>query len=86
MTDVADEWATRAVATPTPDWWRPTRTLTTWEQFERGVVDLVRKIDAYQREKGLRLSGIYAVPRGGLVLGVETDLGSGSFGGCCFPR
>ena len=27
---VADEWATRAVATPSADWWRPTRTLTTW--------------------------------------------------------
>jgi len=27
---VADEWSTRAVATPSADWWRPTRTLTTW--------------------------------------------------------
>jgi len=27
---VADEWAPRAVATPSSDWWRPTRPLATW--------------------------------------------------------
>jgi len=27
---VADERVTREVATPSADWWRPTRTLTTW--------------------------------------------------------
>ncbi len=30
MTRVADERVGRAVAQPTPDWWRPTRTFATW--------------------------------------------------------
>lgn len=47
------------------------RIFVSWDLFEKAINDLHKKILEFQEKNRIKFNGIYALPRGGLCLGVK---------------